>query len=330
MQHVRLAGLDIETSCLGFGCASLGSRVAERDGRNALARGYDAGVRWFDVAPSYGAGAAEPILGDVLKGRRDQVWICTKVGLVPPPENAARKALRALARPVVAAAGPLRAMIRKSGATANRALPLTPELLRASLDRSLTRLGTDRVDVYALHNARPEDLARDDILRTLEDLLTAGKTRAVAVAGRADAAAAALAQGAPFALVQFAQPVAQHAAGPPADPRDAPGPGLFAAAQAAGMGCVTHSVFGVGGSLAAVRARLDRDAALRARLAEAGFDGPADRAAAALLLARARACNPDGVVLASMFSDRSLTLNLAEADQPVRPEAARICAEIGI
>ena len=51
---------------------------------------------------------------------------------------------------------------------------------------------------------------------------------------------------------------------------------------------------------------------------------------AALLFARARACNPHGVVLASMFSDRSLTLNLAQANQPVQPDAARICAEIGI
>lgn len=326
MKRVQLAGLNSETSCLGFGCASLGSRVSERIGRNALARSYDAGVRWFDVAPSYGAGAAEPILGDVLKGRRDHVQICTKVGLVPPLDSAMRKALRALARPVIGAAGPLRAMIRKSGATANRAVPLTPELLRTSLDSSLTRLGTDRVDVYALHNARPEDLARDDILRALEDLLAAGKTRAVAVAGRADAAAAALAQGAPFALVQFAQP----GMGAIVDPQDTPGPGLFAAAEATGMGCVTHSVFGVSGSLATLCGRLTDDAALRTRLAEAGFDGPVEAVAAALLFARARACNPHGVVLASMFSDRSLTLNLAEANQPIRPDAARICAEIGI
>ena len=48
----------IAPSRLGFGCASLGSRVAAADGLNALAAAFDAGVNWFDVAPAYGAGEA--------------------------------------------------------------------------------------------------------------------------------------------------------------------------------------------------------------------------------------------------------------------------------
>ncbi len=320
MDRVTLAGLNADTSWLGFGCASLGSRISAAQGRRALARGIEAGITWIDVAPSYGAGAAEPILAEVIAGRRDALRICTKVGLVPPAESFLKRTIRAVARPVVAQAGALRRMIRKSGAVSNTRVPLTPDLLRTSLDRSLTRLGTDRVDVYALHNARPEDLARDDIRRTLEDLLRAGKTLAVSVAGKADAAQAALAQGAPFGIVQFAQPT----------PDSPEGADLVAQAGSAGIGCVTHSVFGVGGSLQALSARLADDAALRDRLAAAGFDGDPGAVAARLLLARARAFNPDGVVLASMFSERSLTLNLAAAAQPPNPAAPALCAEAGV
>ncbi|MBU2359455.1 MAG: aldo/keto reductase [Alphaproteobacteria bacterium] len=316
MRDVTLAGLGATTSCLGFGCASLGSRVSPAQSERALARAHDHGVRWFDVAPAYGAGAAEPLLGAFLQGRRDDVQICTKVGLLPPPQGAPVRLVRSLLRPAVALARPLRAAIRRSGTTANRQVPLTPDLLRASLDRSLNRLRTDYVDVYALHNADPDDLVRDDILRTLQDLLASGKVRTVGVAGDMAAARAALACGAPFGLVQFAQPQ---------------GPGdLAAAARAAGIGCVTHTVFGVAGQLAKLTARLKADAGLRTQLADAGYGGTAEDAAAALLMARALACNPAGVVLASMASERSLMRNLAFADTPPDPAAMALCDTIGL
>ena len=84
MRRVTLGQTGIETSCLGFGCASLGSRVGEEAGLRALAAAHDAGVAWFDLAPLYGAGRAEEIAGRFLKGRpRDGVQICSKVGLAP-------------------------------------------------------------------------------------------------------------------------------------------------------------------------------------------------------------------------------------------------------
>ena len=71
-------------SAIGMGCASLGSRVGRREGLKALARAYDAGITWFDVAPSYGDAEAETILGEFVQGRRDKIRICTKVGIRPP------------------------------------------------------------------------------------------------------------------------------------------------------------------------------------------------------------------------------------------------------
>lgn len=314
MRDVTLAGLNEVTSCLGFGCASLGSRVSAGQGARALARAHEQGVRWFDVAPAYGAGQAEPILGAALKGR-EGVQICTKVGLIPPPQNRLKQAVRGLLRPVVGMVRPLRAAIRKTGATANRSVALTPERLHASLEQSLTRLGTDHVAVYALHNADPADLARDDILRALEDLRAAGKTRAVSVAGGLEVAQAVIAAGGPVDIIQLAHPE---------------DPAIIAAATAAGIGCVTHTVFGVAGDLAKLTRHLARTPALAQRVSEAGYTGTPEAQAAALLMARAFAANPDGVVLASMFSDRSLQGNLSGAMSAPRPDALTLTTEVGL
>lgn len=319
MTRITLPGLNAETSALGFGCASLGSRVSAAAGTRALAAAWDGGVRWYDVAPAYGAGEAEEILGVFLKGRREAAQICTKVGLLAPKQSPAKKALRSLLRPVVAAAKPLRAAIRKTGATSNKAIDLSPELLRSSLERSLMRLGTDYVDVYALHNARAEDLARDEIRATLAGLVSEGKARAIAVAGSAEVAAVALQSGAPFGVLQFAQPA-----------ESGPGAEVLAAAPPAGMGCVIHSVFGVAGQLQAAVAAIKADAGLATRLGEAGYDGPPGQAAAALLLDRARAANPTGVVLASMLSERSRAANLGAAGRPPSVAARTLCAEMGL
>lgn len=317
MHEVTLAGLGARTSCLGFGCASLGSRFSAAQGNGALAAAYDAGLRWFDVAPAYGGGEAEAILGAFLAGRRDKVQICTKAGLLPPPQSALKRAARAALRPVAGMAGAVRTAIRGSGVSANRGVPITPKLLTSSLERSLDRLGTDHVDVYALHNADPETVTREDIVRTLEDLLAAGKTRAVAVASNWEAGKAGIRQGAPYGVVQAAQPEAGQ-------------PDPIAAAQAAGLGCVTHSVFGVAGALAALTRRIKADPSLRGQIEAAGFDGRPSVAAAALLLARARAANPNGVILVSMFSERSRSANLAGAAQPPDPAVLQLCRDLGL
>lgn len=315
MRRVTLGQTGIETSCLGFGCASLGSRVPAAEGLRALAAAFEQGVDWLDLAPVYGLGGAETIAAEFIRGRRGRLRICTKVGLAPPQAaeglaGGLAAALMPLARRAVALSPRLRGALRRSGAQTNRKLALTPELVRASLERSLRRLGTDHVDLYALHDARVEEVGRDDVLRALEDILASGKARAVAVAGGAAAAEAAIRRGAPFSVVQLALP--------------APGArdSVFAAARERGFGAVAHSVFGVGGVLAGLERRLAADPAARAEvLAAAGTDDP--RAALSrLLLARAFALNPAGPVLVSMFSPASRAVNLAAAGAAPDPSAA--------
>lgn len=308
MHRIVMPGVGLETSCLGMGCASLGSRISGPAGLRALAAAHEAGLRWFDVAPAYGAGEAETLLGRFLAGtRRDGVQICTKVGLLPPPQNSLKRAARALLRPAMSSTGPLRRMLRRSGMTTNRSIALTPELIRDSVEQSLRRLGTDHIDLLALHNAGPADLQRDDIFETLSELALSGKIGAAAVASSAAVAQEALRFDTPVAVLQFSA-------------TDPLAPDVLVAAKQAGRRCITHSVFGVAGALDTLALHLAQNRALAIRATEgleaAGISvagaGPRPLAAT-FLLAHARACNPDGVVLASMFSASSLAGNLAVA-----------------
>ena len=144
------------------------------------------------------------------------------------------------------------------------------------------------------------------MLRALEDVRAAGKARAVAVASDAEAGLAAIGIGAPFGVVQAALPAPGAA--------DA----LLPAARAAGFGAIVHSVFGVEGTFAALRARAAADPGFRAAVTggPGDLDRDLDRALARRLLERAFARNPDGVVLVSMFSEASRAQNLAVAAAP--------------
>jgi aryl-alcohol dehydrogenase-like predicted oxidoreductase len=308
MRRVTLGRTGIETSSLGFGCASLGSRVGAAEGALALAAAFEGGVTWIDLAPVYGDGRAEAIAAAFLRAHRRELQICTKAGLgLAAGTVGLRRALAPLARRVIAAAGPMGPRLRRAAPRPHTRLPLSPDLLRRSLEGSLRRLGTDHVDLFALHNPAPEEVARPDTCRALEEILAAGKARAVAVAGDAAAAGAALAQGAPYGVIQLAQP----------EPAAPPGP--LAAARDAGFGVITHSVFGAEGPWEALGRRIRDDPDFAARVAAAGGGGEPGAALARILMDRAFAANPDGVVLVSMFSAHSRQANLAAAGRTPGP-----------
>ena len=307
MNAVGPSARPIAPSRLGFGCASLGSRVAAADGLNALSAAFDAGVNWFDVAPAYGAGEAEALLGRFLRGRRDRAFVVTKVGMAPPRRLGALKLAYALGRPLVARATALRTGFRSLAATRNRHLPLTAELVERSIGESLRRLGVDCIDVYALHDPDPADVMRDDVRAALSRALERGQARAVAVAGGFDACRAALTAGKPYAALQTS-----------AADLDRGGAEL----AGAGLLLVSHSVFGVGGgALARLRAKLAAAPDRHRRLMAAGYDADSRRAAAELLLDCALANNPEGIVLASMFQAGHRSMDLARARQGVGPAA---------
>jgi aryl-alcohol dehydrogenase-like predicted oxidoreductase len=310
MRRVRLAGLDEEVSSLGFGCSSLGSRISSADGIRAAARAYDAGVTWFDVAPAYGGGKAESLLGEFVRTRRSDLHICTKVGLQAQPLSVvARTAVPAI-RALVAAVPSMRRLIRAGPGSRNQAVELSAAVIASSIAESLKRLRTDYVDVLALHMPSPEAVARDDVLSALRGVLESGRARAVGVAGSAPSARIAAALGTPYSVIQLHD-----------DPLDSPLPAVRAAFRGRPQGLVTHSIFGVNGAFARARERLARDEERLGRLKALGYSGSTERIAADVLLDRAFASNPDGVVLASMFGRQHLDANVARASRPSSSKA---------
>ena len=131
-------------SRLGFGAATLGNLYAEVDddlARSVVDAAWDAGLRYFDVAPHYGLGLAERRLGLALAGRpRDAYVLSTKVGrlLEPSPGTAGRHDDGFLVP-----------------ADLRRVWDASEAGVRRSLAESCARMGVDRVDVAYLHD--PEE-----------------------------------------------------------------------------------------------------------------------------------------------------------------------------
>ncbi|WP_017974624.1 aldo/keto reductase [Actinopolyspora halophila] len=121
---------------LGQGTWGMGERASERDAEvNALRHGLDLGIRLVDTAEMYGSGGAEQVVGTALSGRRDEAFVVSKVF----PHNADR-----------------------AGAV-------------AACERSLRRLGTDRLDLYLLHWRGSVPL--EETMEAFEELRRSGKVR---------------------------------------------------------------------------------------------------------------------------------------------------------
>jgi aryl-alcohol dehydrogenase-like predicted oxidoreductase len=144
MERRPLGGTDVEVSVLGLGCNNFGKRVDQHDSEAVVSAALDLGVNLFDTSNSYSGGTSEEFLGSALGSRRDHAVIATKFGGPGAPEG--------------------------QGAGA--------DLIRRSVEGSLRRLGTDRIDLYYLHFPDPET-PMQETLEVLDGLVRAGKVRAI-------------------------------------------------------------------------------------------------------------------------------------------------------
>jgi len=147
-----LSGLDL--TVLGFGCWSVsGPKVwntsTDEKSFEAIHKALDLGINFFDVAPVYGFGHAEAILGQALGQRRKDVLIATKCGLLWDDEG-------------------------------NISNCLKPESIFAEIDKSLKRLKTDYVDLYQLHWPDP-DTPIEDTMEALLKIQKSGKIKHIGV-----------------------------------------------------------------------------------------------------------------------------------------------------
>lgn len=161
---------------VGFGSGTMIAQgygqVDEDAARGAVEAAYRAGVRFYDTAHFYGSGRSEAIVGEILEGRRDEVRLCTKGGVrYTDPTN-------------------LLTLVCDS----------SYDGLRRFMDESLTRLRTDHVDVYLLHQFDPA-LTPEEQMENLQRLKDEGLARDVGFCNfGAEASRRALATGIPTAI----------------------------------------------------------------------------------------------------------------------------------
>ncbi|HEY3709980.1 MAG TPA: aldo/keto reductase [Amycolatopsis sp.] len=135
--------------CLGTMMFGAWGNTDEAECRRIVDTALDSGVNFVDTADVYAFGESEEILGRALKGRRDQVIVATKAHNAMPGEPGDR----------------------------NRRGNSRVWITRA-VEESLTRLGTDYIDLYQMH--RPDhDTPIDETLGALSDLVREGKVRAI-------------------------------------------------------------------------------------------------------------------------------------------------------
>ena len=161
MQMREIGTSGIEASAVGLGTWAIGGWMwggtDEAASIAAIRASIDAGVTLIDTAPAYGLGRSEEIVGKAIAGRRDEVVLATKCGLVWHTERG-------------------RHFFDQDGTPVHRYLG--PESILHELDASLRRLGTDHVDLYITHWQDPTTPIAET-MAALEDLKRAGKIRAI-------------------------------------------------------------------------------------------------------------------------------------------------------
>ena len=178
MQTIPLGESGRQTTRLGFGCSSVMGALGRQDSLKMLAAAYDAGLRHFDVAPSYGFGEAEACLGEFLARHPGELTVTTKYG-ISAEQKSWKSTARSLVRPLLKAVPGLKKRLQGAAANVGGAAvakaPFTADAARITLEHSLSQLRVERVDVWLLHEAEATDLTNDSLLRFMEDARASGK-----------------------------------------------------------------------------------------------------------------------------------------------------------
>lgn len=148
MRHVTLGSLEVGR--IGLGAMSMSgyygsADLDEAESVRTIHRALEVGVTLLDTAEAYGPYLNEELVGRAVKGRREQVVLATKFGLI-------------------------------SHGHGGRALDSSPGNIRTALEGSLRRLGTDRIDLYYQHRVDP-NTPIEEVAGTLGELVAEGKIR---------------------------------------------------------------------------------------------------------------------------------------------------------
>lgn len=156
MEYKMLGNTGVKVSAIGYGASPLGNEFGEADAdesMRAVHYAIDQGINFFDVAPYYGRTLAEKRLGLALQGKRDKVFLATKCGRYDIDIESC---------------------------------DYSAERVTASVDESLSRLRTDRLDLIQVHDvemvADPSQIINETI-PALRKVQKSGKARFVGITG---------------------------------------------------------------------------------------------------------------------------------------------------
>ncbi|GKW12616.1 MULTISPECIES: aldo/keto reductase [Pectobacterium] len=151
MQQRKLGANGPQVSAIGLGCMGMSDFYStaqdEKESIATLHRALELGVTLLDTADMYGPHTNELLLGKAIKGKREQVFLATKFGIVRDPANPHARGVCG-----------------------------KPDYIRRAVEGSLTRLGTDVIDLYYQHRIDPT-VPIEETVGALAELVKEGKIR---------------------------------------------------------------------------------------------------------------------------------------------------------